>query len=233
MRFLSLVLAAAGLVSAAEIPAGTHVLLRLVNSVGTRTARDGDRVYMRTATPILVDGRFVVPVDSYAEGAVSRSVRSGRVKGRAELAIRIETFTLPSGRTIRVSPHLSSVDSEGTEQKVGTKENEIEQGGTKGVDAGRVAVRGGEGAAIGGLASGGWTGAGIGAGAGGAVGLATVLLTRSREVELRRGSTLDVVFDRAIPIDRPSPRFSLLWPPFGAAPCSKANRGNARCPTGW
>jgi hypothetical protein len=123
------------------------------------------------------------------------------VKGRAELSIRIESFTLPSGKTIRVSPHLSSVDSEGTEQKVGTKENEIQQGGTKGQDAEKVAVRGGEGAAIGGIADRSWTGAGIGAGAGGAVGLATVLLTRGREVDLRRGSTLDVVFDRAIPID--------------------------------
>ncbi len=201
MRFLSLVFAAAGLVSAAEIPAGTHVLLRLVNSISTRTARDGDRVYMRTATPILVSGQFVVPVESYAEGTVVRVVRSGRVKGRAELSIRIESFTLPSGKTIRVSPHLSSVDSEGTEQKVGAKENEIQQGGTKGQDAEKVAVRGGEGAAIGGIVNRRWKGAGIGAGAGGAVGLATVLLTRGREVDLQHGSTLDVVFDRAIPID--------------------------------
>ena len=41
----------------------------------------------------------------------------------------------------------------------------------------------------------------IGAGAGTAVGLATVLLTRGREVELRQGSTIDVVFDRPIPVD--------------------------------
>ena len=44
-------------------------------------------------------------------------------------------------------------------------------------------------------------GAGIGAGAGGAVGLATVLLTRGREVELRQGSTVDVVFDRTVSVD--------------------------------
>jgi hypothetical protein len=44
-------------------------------------------------------------------------------------------------------------------------------------------------------------GAGIGAGAGGAVGLATVLLGRGREVELKQGSTVDVTFERAIPID--------------------------------
>ena len=59
----------------------------------------------------------------------------------------------------------------------------------------------GTGAAIGGMATRTWTGAGIGAGAGGAVGLATVLLSRGKEVDLRQGSTIDVVFDRAVPVE--------------------------------
>jgi hypothetical protein len=36
---------------------------------------------------------------------------------------------------------------------------------------------------------------------GSAVGLATVLLTRGKEVELRQGSTLDVVFDRPVTLE--------------------------------
>jgi hypothetical protein len=201
MRYLTLVFPLAVFLHAEEIPQGTHVLLRMVNSISTRTAREGDHVYLRTASPILVNGQFVVPVESYAEGVVSHSVRSGRVKGRAELGIRIDTFTLPTGKTIRVSPHLSSVDSAGTEQKVESKENEIKQGGTKGADAERIAVIAAEGGAIGGLADRSWKGAGIGAGVGTAVGLATTLLTRGKEVELLPGSTFDVVFDRPVTID--------------------------------
>jgi hypothetical protein len=41
----------------------------------------------------------------------------------------------------------------------------------------------------------------MGAGVGSAVGLATVLMTRGKEVELRQGATLDVVFDRAVAIE--------------------------------
>jgi type IV secretion system protein VirB10 len=186
----------------AEIPQGTHVLLRMVNAISTRTAREGDRVYLRTASPIVVNGQFVVPVDSYAEGVVSHSVRSGRVKGRAELGIHVNSFTLPTGETLRVSPQLSSIDSAGTEQKVETtKENEIRQGGSKGQDAERIAVTSGSGAAIGGLADRSWKGAGIGAGIGGGVGLATVLLTRGREVDLPQGTTLDVVFTRPVTVE--------------------------------
>jgi hypothetical protein len=201
MRLAVLALSASLLSAATEIPQGSHALLRLVNSVSTRTAREGDYVYMRTASPIAANGQIVVPEGSYVQGVVTRSLRSGRVKGKAELAIRIETLTLPSGKTIRLSPHLSSVDSEGTEQKVDANENEIKQGSGHGADAARVAELSGTGAAIGGLATRTWTGAGIGAGAGGAVGLATVLLSRGKEVDLRQGSTIDVVFDRAVPVE--------------------------------
>jgi hypothetical protein len=201
MRLAVLVLSVSLLSAAAEIPQGSHALLRLVNSVSTRTAREGDYVYMRTASPIAAGGRIVVPEGSYVQGVVTHSLRSGRVKGKAELAFRIETLTLPSGKTIRLSPHLSSVDSEGTEQKVDANENEIKQGSGHGADAARVAELSGTGAAIGGLATRTWTGAGIGAGAGGAVGLATVLLSRGKEVDLRQGSTIDVVFDRAVPVE--------------------------------
>ncbi|HEV2689223.1 MAG TPA: hypothetical protein VGV35_11740, partial [Bryobacteraceae bacterium] len=94
-----------------------------------------------------------------------------------------------------------SVDPGETGQKVTGQENAIEQAPSRGQDAGRIAILAGSGAALGGLTDRGWKGAGIGAGAGGAVGLATVLLTRGKEVELRQGSTLDVVFDRAVALE--------------------------------
>lgn len=200
MRLLILGLALSCVAPSAEIPQGSHVALNMVNSISTRTAKEGDYVYMRTATPIAASGRIVVPVGTYVTGVVTHAQRSGRVSGKAELGIRIETMTLPSGAQVQVAPHLSSVDSEGTDQKVDSKENEIKQGSSHGADAARIARTSGAGAAIGGLADRSWTGAGIGAGAGAGVGLATVLLTRGREVELRHGSTIDVVFDRPVTV---------------------------------
>ena len=185
---------------AAEIPQGAHALLRLVNSVTTRTAREGDYVYLRTATPIVAGGQIVVPAESYVQGVVSHTIRSGRVKGRAELGIRIETLTLTTGKVVEIAPHLASADAEGSGQKV-NDERQIEQASSVGTNAARVATLGGTGAAVGGLADRSWKGAGIGGGAGAAVGLASVLLTRGREVELPQGSTIDVVFDRAVKVD--------------------------------
>ncbi|HUI56773.1 MAG TPA: hypothetical protein VLY04_17480 [Bryobacteraceae bacterium] len=201
MRLAILALSVSVLSAATEIPQGSHVLLRLVNSVSTRTAREGDFVYMRTAAPLAANGEIIVPEGTYVTGVVSHTKRSGRVSGKAELAIRIETLTLPSGKVIKLSPRLASVDSEGTEQKVDAQENTIKQGGSKGKDAEQVAILSGTGAGLGGMVDHSWTGAGIGAGAGAGVGLATVLLTRGREVDLRQGATFDVVFDRAVPVE--------------------------------
>jgi len=186
---------------AADIPPGAHMLLRMENSLSTRTAKEGDYVYLKTASPISADGQIIVPVGSYVQGVVAQTKRSGRVTGRAELAIRLETLTFAQGKVVKFAPHLNSVDSGDSGQKVTGKENVVEQGATKGKDAERIAILAGTGASIGGIADRSWKGAGIGAAAGGAVGLATVLLTRGKEVELRQGSTLDVVFDRPVAIE--------------------------------
>jgi ferric-dicitrate binding protein FerR (iron transport regulator) len=102
---------------------------------------------------------------------------------------------------VKISPRLSEVDSGANGQKVDDSESQVKAAGSRGKDAAQVAILAGTGAAIGGLAERGFEGAGIGAGVGTAVGLASVLLSRGNEVELRQGTTLDVVFDRDIVIE--------------------------------
>src|ERR1700730_9867492 len=150
LTILALCLAAAA--TAAEIPKGAHVLLRMMNSINTRTAQEGDYVYLNTATPISVDGQIVAPVNSYVQGVVTQAKRSGRVTGRAELSIRLETITLPGGKVFKFSPHLAAVDSDETGQKVESRENTIKQGPSRGRDARQIAILAGSGAAIGGMA---------------------------------------------------------------------------------
>src|SRR5436190_22282457 len=40
---------------------GTRILLSLINSVSTKNAAEGDRVYLETVFPIIVNGRIVIP----------------------------------------------------------------------------------------------------------------------------------------------------------------------------
>jgi hypothetical protein len=196
-----LVFAGTAAAESEEIPKGAHVLLRMVNSISSRTASEGDFVYLRTASPVSAGGQIVVPVDSYVQGVVAQVKRSGRVSGRAQLTIRLETLTFAGGRVMKFTPKVTSVDSDETGQKVKGQEGEIEQGATKGHDVQQIAILAGTGAGIGGMADRSWKGAGIGGGIGSGVGLATVLLSRGREVELRQGTSLDVVFDRPVTLE--------------------------------
>ena len=159
----TLVLLFAFTLHGADIPQGSHVLLRMVNSISTRTAAEGNYVYMKTATPMVANGRGCCAGGSYVQGVVVAFKRSGRVQGHAELSIRIETLTLPSGKVVKITPHLSSVDSEGTDQKV-DKEGGVQQGGSKGTDAAKIATTAGTGAALGAIVDRSVEGAGIGAG---------------------------------------------------------------------
>lgn len=203
MRLIAAFTFAASLLSAAEIPNGAHVLLRMQNTVNSRTAKVGDYVYLRTDTPISANNQVVVPIGSHVQGVVAMVNRAGKVKGRAELAIRLETLTLPSGQQLKFEPRIDSLEGDAGGQAVVNNENTIKQGGSVGKDVGQVAIMAGSGAMLGAMIgrvgnSGGLRSAGIGAGTGTAVGLATALLTRGKDVELRQGMTMDVVFDRPI-----------------------------------
>lgn len=78
------------------VDTGTRILLNLLNSVSTKTAAEGDRVYLATGFPVLVGGRVVVPPGSYVAGTVTSVKRAGKMKGRAELYVRFDTLTLPT-----------------------------------------------------------------------------------------------------------------------------------------
>ena len=184
-----------------EIPKGTHVLLRMVNSITTRTARAGDQVYMRTASPVVAGDRIVVPVNSYVRATITSAKRGGRVSGRAELGLRLDTLTLPGGKTYRFSAVVDSADSQGSSQVAMKEEGGVRQGPEHGHDAGRILVSAGSGAALGGIVDRGVRGAAIGGGAGAAAGLAAVMLTRGQDVQLRAGTTLDIVLDRPLLVE--------------------------------
>ena len=68
MHLAALALSVPFLHAATEIPQGSHALLRMVNSVSTRTAREGDYVYMRTARRLWSMARLWSPWIAMSKG---------------------------------------------------------------------------------------------------------------------------------------------------------------------
>jgi hypothetical protein len=181
------------------VAAGTHLPLVLHNGVSTRSAQPGDPVYFETLYPIIVDNRVVIPAGSYVSGEITEAKRPGRVKGRGELMIKLNTMILPNAYIVRFNAVPSSASTGGGEAV--EREGKIKGDSDKGSDVGTVVKTTSLGAGIGAIAGRSGAGAGIGAGAGAAAGLLAVLLTRGPEAELPRGTTLDVVLNRALFLD--------------------------------
>jgi type IV secretion system protein VirB10 len=183
------------------ITSGTKIPLRLINAVSTKTASEGDRIYLQTAFPIMSEGRIVIPPGSAVAGTVTSVKRPGRVKGRGELYLRFDSLSLPNGVTRDFKSRPGGLDGD-TGATLDREEGKIQSPGTKGDDARRTGQAAGTGAAIGSIAGSvggrGAMGAGIGAAAGAAGGLAGVLLSRGEETVLPRGAIIEMVTDRPI-----------------------------------
>jgi len=180
------------------VPAGTRLAVALENGISTRSAKAGDSLYFHTVFPVTENNRIVIPVGSYLRGSLLESKRPGRIKGKGEFRLRLETLIFPNGYTVNLLAVPRSADTGGKETT--DPEGKVTGGGGKGKDAGTVATTTVTGAGIGAIAGGG-KGAGIGAGIGGLIGLGAILLTRGPEAELPRGTTLDIVLERDLPLD--------------------------------
>ncbi|MGA2810052.1 MAG: hypothetical protein ABSG16_01540 [Candidatus Acidiferrum sp.] len=180
------------------LPSGTRVAVVLENGISTRSAKPGDSVYLRTSFPITQNNQIVIPIGSYLRGELVDAKRPGRIKGRGEFRIRLDTLILPNGYTVNMNAAPRSADSGGKETM--DSEGQVTGPSGKGKDAETIATTTVAGAGIGAIADGA-RGAGIGAGIGAVGGLAATLLTRGPEAELPRGSTLDVVLEHDLQLD--------------------------------
>ena len=181
------------------VPLGTRLPLILHNAVTTRNAKPGDPVYLETLFPIVIQNRILIPAGSYVQGEITEARRPGKVKGTGEIRMRLNTMILPNGYTVDFNAVPTNAGTGGNEAT--DPEGNIHGDTDKGTDVGTVVKTTGIGAGIGAIAGRSASGAGIGAGAGAAVGLATVLLTRGPELELPRGTTVDVILDRTVYLD--------------------------------
>ncbi len=173
----------------------------------------------------MVDGRVVIPAGTYVNGEVTESKRPGRVKGRGELMVKLNTMILPNGYMVNLNAVPSNAGTGGGETT--TSEGKIIGDSHKAGDLGTVIETTAAGAGIGGVASRSAEGVGIGAGVGAAVGLATVLLTRGPDAEMPRGTTVEATLNRPVFLD--SDRVQFTGPgqasPLAGPPDREAHRG--------
>ena len=123
------------------VPVGTAIPISLTSRISSKNAKDGDGIYGKTAFPITVDNKIVIPEGSYVRGKIVEVKRPGRVTGKPELTLSFQTLVLPSGITIPIYTSLGGTG--GTTARKG--EATVQGDSNKGEDAATIGKTAGQG----------------------------------------------------------------------------------------
>jgi len=162
------------------VPSGTTLSVELRTAVASNTSAVEDRVQGVLRRALVVDGVEVVPAGARLSGVVTDAQQSGRVKGRARLALRFTSLTVDD-----------------TPTTIGTSTIAREAEGTKKEDAAKIGIGAGAGAVVGAI-TGGKKGAAVGGAVGAGAGTGVVLATRGDEVELAAGTAVTTTLTRPL-----------------------------------
>ena len=162
------------------IPAGTRLLVRMIDGVDSRRNHVGDRFRASLETALTVNGTIVAPKGTDVYGRLTEARRAGRVRGRAELGLELTDIVIGErSYPLMTGEYGERGGSAGTGKKVG----------------GGVAL----GAVIGAIAGGG-SGALKGAAIGGAAGTGVAVATKGQQVRVPSETVLEFTIQQPLSV---------------------------------
>jgi len=155
------------------VPAGTRILIRMVDSIDSTKQKTGDRFTASLETNLQAEDTVVAPRGSTLYGRLAQASSAGRMSGSSELTLE-----------------LTDIVINGTAYPLLTSTYEVKGKGEGGGTAKKVVGGAGLGALIGGIAGGG-KGAGIGAAAGAATGTAVAGAKKGQQLQIPSETLLE------------------------------------------
>ena len=149
-----------------EMPAGTPLVVRMIDTVDSETNRTGQTFRASMDEPVLINGEAVIPRGADVTVKLVDDKQSGKITGRTELTLDLISVQV-NGRMVDINTQAVTQASSGRGARSGK------------VIGGTAAL----GAIIGAIAGGG-RGAAIGAGAGAAAGTGAEVLTKGQRVHI-------------------------------------------------
>ena len=164
------------------IPAGSHLAVRIIDSIDSSKNQAGQAFRASLDKPIIVEGETVVPAGADVTVRLAVAKTAGRMTGTSELELQLVKMVF-AGQDYRLVSNSYTA-----------------KGKSRGKD---TATKVGAGAAIGaviGAIAGGGKGAAIGAAAGAGAGSAAQLATRGQQVKVPSETLLDFVLQQPVTV---------------------------------
>ena len=172
--------------STMTIPAGTMLVVRMIDSVNSDVNRIGDRFNASLESELAVNGTVIAPKGADVYGRLIQSKQAGRIEGQSEL--RLELTGIKINNQI-VSIVTGAYTASGSSRTKNTAEK---------VGGGAVI-----GALIGAIAGGG-KGAAVGAGVGAGAGTAVQVMTHGQEVHVPSETVLNFTLEQPATVPVPA-----------------------------
>ena len=155
------------------IPSGTTMAVRLVDTIDSETAQQGQTFHATLDSPLAVDGETVIPSGFDVEGHIVTVQSAGKFAGQSLLVLQLDRLSA-SGKNYSIQTDQYS-----------------RKGSSRGKNtAAKVGTGAGIGAIIGAIAGGG-KGAAIGAAAGGGLGGGVQAATKGQQIKLPSETVLN------------------------------------------
>jgi hypothetical protein len=172
-------------VQVVTVPAGTVLSLALSAELNSKSAKVGDPVNAVVISPVIVDGKQAIAINTNVAGEVIKVVSgSDKVGGTPQIGISFDRLELPGGKDVPIAGTITQKGkSDAARDTV-----KIVGGTAAGAIIGDKAIKGKKGKLIGGLL-------------GGAIGAVAAQKTGT-EVQIDEGTTLSVVLDAPVEITK-------------------------------
>ena len=162
------------------VPAGTHLVIRMIDGIDSNQNKVGDTFQASLEDPLIVDSTQIAPKGTMVYGKLEQVKSAGRIQGQSELRLVLTGIVL-NGSTYNMVTGDYTV-----------------QGGSRGKQtAERAGIGAGLGAVIGAIAGGG-KGAAIGAGVGAGAGTAVQVMTHGQQVHVPSETVLNFTLEQPV-----------------------------------
>jgi hypothetical protein len=132
------------------IPTGTDIAVQMIDGISSKTNTTGQTFRASLSSPVVVNGKTVLPAGAGATVLLADAKGAGRIKGNSALEVRLVTIQ-HAGQTYQVDTNVHEVIGKGRGKQTAVRSG---IGAAAGAVIGALAG-GGKGAAIGSLAGGG------------------------------------------------------------------------------